>query len=797
MNAKEVLFKLKPVIIILLLFSIVFLLRADAVNLSSIPDDYKSFYQDQNGLPYFSEMDSYYNLRLTQNYLENGYLGDTIINGTPWDQLSYYPEGRSAQYPPLIVYITAFVYKFLNLFTTIPLTAVAYWMAPFIASLCVIPAYLFISRLTNDYGGIAAALLVATAPAYFAHTFAGFFDTDMFNVLMPILVIWFFVESIRSDNFRNRTILVILSAVSMLLFAMAWTGWWYIFYIVIGIGVAYILASNYIFKMKTIRPFNDYPDKVTWFKDQKSLFTLLIFIIISSILIMLYSGFSGFFGTLVSAFGFTNIQSAIQGTAYPNVLVSVSELQIPSLADVATNTGLGAFILGILCIPLLIWKFKPDLIKTESATTEKAPKRKTKPRRKPKNVKSKVVEEKVKTTKKTIDPKLTKKKMKYLFYVVLFGVWILFTAYTVTKGSRFIEGFSIPMGLAAGLFIGLIVPIISKYLNNAKYCAVVMLIIVAVVSYPSVAGAYTISNSVVPGTDDSMYDSLAYIKNNTSSNTVITSWWDFGHLFAAAADRPVTFDGGSQDSPRAYWVGKALLTSNEDLSAGILRMLSTGGDKGYRTLENYTKNTGKSVEILDKILPVDKQNAQTILINEYKLTPDQAQNVLQYTHPDNPNPHVFITSSDMLGKASWWSYFGSWNFQNNTGQHYVYSAAQGSSQKVNGTTAIAAQNGVVAQINGSEVVAGLRYDQGNGNQVIAPHKLTVIINNQVVKNEIVSNESPISIFLVIEEDSSLAIVMNKELEDSMFTRLFLFRGAGLNKFKIASEKPGVTVWNVT
>ncbi|MGZ7048082.1 MAG: hypothetical protein ACXVHP_07340, partial [Methanobacterium sp.] len=78
-----------------------------------------------------------------------------------------------------------------------------------------------------------------------------------------------------------------------------------------------------------------------------------------------------------------------------------------------------------------------------------------------------------------------------------------------------------------------------------------------------------------------------------------------------------------------------------------------------------------------------------------------------------------------------------------------------------------------------------------------PHKLTMVVNNQVVKNEIVSNDSPISIFLVVENNNALAIVMNKELENSMFTRLFLFRGMGLNKFKIVSEKAGVTVWNVT
>ncbi|HTX60909.1 MAG TPA: STT3 domain-containing protein, partial [Methanobacterium sp.] len=128
MNISEVLSKYKPIIIVLLLFLLAFSLRAEAVNLSSISDDSKALYQDANGLPYFSEMDSYYNYRLTADYLDHGYLGDTKINGTNWDLHSYFPPGRAVDYSPLIVYTTAFTYKFINLFSKVPLTTVAFWI---------------------------------------------------------------------------------------------------------------------------------------------------------------------------------------------------------------------------------------------------------------------------------------------------------------------------------------------------------------------------------------------------------------------------------------------------------------------------------------------------------------------------------------------------------------------------------------------------------------------------------------------------------------------------------------------
>ena len=196
MSTKELFFKYKPIIIILILFFLVFFIRAEAASINGVPDQMKAYYEDQSGLPYYSEMDSYYNFRLTGDLLNHGYLGDTILNGTEWDLHSSFPTGQSAEYPPLIAILTAGAYKFLNIFANIPLMNVAFWMGAFIGSLAVIPAYLLIRRITNDYGGVTAGLLVGLAPAYFSHTFAGFFDTDMFNMLLPLLVAYFFILSL-------------------------------------------------------------------------------------------------------------------------------------------------------------------------------------------------------------------------------------------------------------------------------------------------------------------------------------------------------------------------------------------------------------------------------------------------------------------------------------------------------------------------------------------------------------------------------------------------------------------------
>ena len=157
----------------------------------------------------------------------------------------------------------------------------------------------------------------------------------------------------------------------------------------------------------------------------------------------------------------------------------------------------------------------------------------------------------------------------------------------------------------------------------------------------------------------------------------------------------------------------------------------------------------------------------------------------------------------MVGKAGWWSYFGSWNFTTNNGTNYQYLAAQMNSTTVNNKTLLIGGNAVVAQANGtSNISAGIvdtnaittndttatlneisnELQTGNGSLVIPPHTLT-LINNNTVTQTLVSNSSQYSILLINANNTYIAVAMNKELEDSMFTKLFFEGGAGLTHFK--------------
>ncbi|BAM70730.1 MAG: STT3 domain-containing protein [Methanothermobacter thermautotrophicus] len=834
--------RLKPFLIIVLLFSVVFYIRAEASNIGGVPADAKKFYEDADGLPYFSEMDSYYNYRLTMNYLTKGIMGDTLVDGKPYDLHSYYPPGRPVDYPPLIVYVTSAAYRVLNFFGDFSLKEVAFWMGAFIGSLCVIPAYLFVRRITNDYGGFAAALIVGLVPTYVAHTYAGFFDTDMFNFVLPLFVFWFFTEGMLASSMRGKVGYALAAAVSILVFSAAWVG--YIFYLAVLIVfvAAYLVISRYILGEK---PEGEFEGKLDWLIHQRELFPLLILLIAGGVLIGVFGGFSSLAGAVGGLIGATQIQATAQTTAYPNVYVSVSELQVPEFITTGAgniflpgqNTivggvgGLLVFIIGVLGVGALVWKYRqPEVVVEESENRPRAGKKSKFMRKKRAAVASEEM------------------RHRYLLYAVLMAVWLIMSGYAVTKGSRFIPTFAMPLGLSAGIFTGFLVEYLRVRFTTTSSLALIvfvaavamvmpfgvsvavkllagvlaagfiysvkkpeirapfmMVLVVLAAVAPSVSGAHSITTSVAPGTDDGMWNSMQWVKKNTSRDTVVMSWWDFGHLFAVAADRPVTFDGGSQNTPRAYWIGKALTTSNETLSRGILTMLSTSGDLAYETLDNYTDDSGKTAEILTATLGLPREEARAVMTGRYGLSDTEADSVLRYSHPAKPKPFVLVLSSDMLGKAPWWTYFGTWDFKKKTGSRYGYypSLASSKPQVVNNTTVIQTVNTMVDQNNVLGTIIEKKANTTNatiavGNnmtvQKINPHKLTIIEGDLLVKNEVVDSDAQLSLIVIGSGNQYTTIIMNRELEDSVFTKLFLLGGFNQTSFKFLHQEPGVLLW---
>jgi asparagine N-glycosylation enzyme membrane subunit Stt3 len=734
--------------IVIAIFLIGFFIRLDYIRLSNIPAGDKSFYEGQDGLPYMYEFgDSYYHYRLTKNFLEHGYPGDTIINGREWDTHSYYPPGVPMDYPPLIIYITAFIYKFVNLFARVPLLKVCFWLPVFIGPLAGVAAYFFTRRLTNQYGATAAGIFLVTSPLYAVRTVPGFFDTDMFIVIFPLLIIWFFIEAVQSRKRKMRIIFAGLSAFWMFVFSMTWSGWYYLFYIVFLFSIVYMICAK--LKRNSIKD-NGY--------------VLLIFTAGSLLLTGVITGFSSILKLANEPAALIKMLGKSPWAPWPDVYSVVSELSRPSMREVTADIGLALFI-GIIGI---IWIFRV-LINIEQ--------------------------------KNRLLNKVTWFLYSFLISWTVLGFFLIFMG-----GDRFALLLLPPLAVSAGIMMG----ILAEYLGPPKdggksyisikriyLIRIIPIVILLFITASAVFSVHQIISKITPSANDDLWNASEWISNNTAKETVVISNWSKGHLLAAIADRPVTFDGRmgymenlasrkndtafkygirSPSTSREYWIDRALTTSDEALSRGILNMLASTGDNACLTLEDYIGSTAKSAEILNNVLGVKKEIAMDILINKYYLSENQTDNILDFTHPDTPTPFVVVTTDEIRDVAYFIFNFGEWDLSKDKGTEYTYSIAD---YDVTGDI-LSSVNGILMDIKTGDVKWAGK----------TPYCVELISKNSIEKRYV---DSKSDFCVVVLTDYKKAVVIDKKFENSVFVKLFLEK-SGTAYLKPVYQNQTAAVW---
>ncbi|MDP1551598.1 MAG: STT3 domain-containing protein [Methanobacteriaceae archaeon] len=692
-----------PIFIILIIFSTGFLLRFESSNLPGINETEKSQYMDSNGLPYMYELDSYYNLRLTENFLKNGHLGDTIKYNQSWDSFSYFPPGRPAVYPPLIVWLAAFSFILVNLFVNMSLLDVSFWIPAVLGPLAGIVGYLFVRKYTGEYAGFVTGILVVSAPIYLMRTLPGFFDTDMFNIIIPFLTIFFFSEAMETSNKKNRILYTVLSSFSMLLFSLAWTGWPYLFYIILFTSIIYIILC----KIRKIQI-------KTFLEIATSFFGISFF------LIVLTSGINGILHVIYYPINFLPLLPGIESNvSWPNIYESVGELHKPVLEEFLSGVGpvnLGLGIFGIFVIASVMLRSK---------------------------MRNKYL------------PKLS------WFGFILIFTWITIALVAYSSSIRFGMLVIPPLAIFSGILMGIIVQYLKNYpisIFNKNLTTILSIILVLIICIPPIINVEQTTERMIPGVDDDIASAALWINSNTSNDTVIITDWGYGHFFTQYAKRPVLFDGGSQNTPRAYWVFRAFATDNETLSAGIMSMLSSSGDNSYLFLENQTKNTSLTVKIMNNILGVSKNQARHILIDDYKIKSNLTEKILNDTHPSNTHPFIIFTNDEMVYVGYWMFLFGDWNFNSSKKDNYTYSRGY-----TNNTTSLKKySNGAVLDLENKKAFL-------NGTP---PYSFSIVDKNNI--STFYSNNKSDS-YMIFVMDKNMVIIIDKKYQNSLFTKLILLK----------------------
>jgi len=627
---------------------------------------FKTRLQNEDGQTYLLAIDPYFWMRHAKNVLENGHVGDELRNGRPYDTYMLAPVGRNIPPDVFHAYFEAYLYRFVRFFNRdLGLMSLVFYVPILLSALCIFPAFFIGRRLGGNFGGFASAFIIAVHPAFLTRTAGGFADTDAYNVLFPLLITWLFLEAFETQNKRGIITYSALAGLFVGLFSLSWGGWFYIFDFIIASSIAYLVFFIILNK-------NEFKNIAQFIKKPafyNALTTTSIFIVSAAIFTSIFTNFNTFKDAFfVGPLEFARLKQVAITTIWPNVFTTVAEQNPASLDSVISQIGVGSillFLIGITGIALTMLKKetrdRSDLwfvigsvlwfmlilgIKPQNLTLFLG-------------LISLPIIIKLILIIKNRDSKVDIKA------AILLILWFTSTIYASVKGVRFtllaVPVFAIAVGVTLGISYSYIHRLIAKGLKiNKNVSKILVIILLSLLLFGPYRSGKATARNEIPSMNDAWYNSLQKIDFEAEPDAIINSWWDFGHWFKAIGNRAVTFDGTSQNSPNAHWIGSTLLTKDEDYAVGVLRMVDCGQNKAFQELDKVIEDGAKSMEILHEIVRYDKKKAGSVL-SEKGLSEEETEKVLEFTHCIPPE-NYFITSYDMIGKAGVWAHFGSWNF---------------------------------------------------------------------------------------------------------------------------------------
>jgi hypothetical protein len=116
------------------------------------------------------------------------------------------------------------------------------------------------------------------------------------------------------------------------------------------------------------------------------------------------------------------------------------------------------------------------------------------------------------------------------------------------------------------------------------------------VSFWLISGQTAISFVPVPSIQTGLYATFLEAKKRVPEDAVLLTWWDYGHTLLDIGF--ATFhDGGSQFSPKTYFIARSLISPDQDELYNITQFLATEGTMGIA--ENNTSPEALMTAVLN------------------------------------------------------------------------------------------------------------------------------------------------------------------------------------------------------
>jgi dolichyl-diphosphooligosaccharide--protein glycosyltransferase len=642
------------------------------------------------------DYDPWWYYRHAQDIMNNGMIPPK------WDLLSYYPPGRPFdkqlgwEYTLILFYKLASVIK-----PAITFFELSKWAPLIMVSLGAIPAFYLGRFLSNKWGGLITALFAVLAPTFIGVSLAAYIDNDpvvVFYMYFSILSIVLALTKTNGKFLSSKSLLFVLFAILVnSLFIFTWGGGW----LVLLLFTAFI-PTLFIFRILESIVHTKSLKVTLPIQEIKSYIIPLVIIILAVNAFALVMGLDDMLKSVSVLLGFVNPGQGLL------VNISVAELQPINIftsdgfSSVAGRVGLGSFILTLVGLPLLVifklWK-----------------------------------------------------KTKINFFEIFMFLWIAATFYMILHGVRFSLLFSTASAVAAGYVIGNAVQLFKKDVIGVSFFGIILVLVLMFISDAMVIGAQSSGGFDI---SDNWINALTWLKQNADKNSLISTWWDPGHIITGMTGLKVHADGAHCDPVGCYPYNHNIRI--QDMG----RIFST-------TDEN------ESVSILKKYMSLTPQQCQEVKNRYGSAVPANAC--------DPVTEQYLIASNDLIGKFHWMSFFGL-----GTARDYIQLSLNNYDQ----------QNGILSYLNG-EITLVRKNDTWvpvyNNKYVI---KELVYFDNNQMKYIKSNSTDAIDGMVWAQSDYRAIIFMPPEVRNSIFTKLYFFDGEGLSHFKLVYGNSELKIFKI-
>jgi len=720
--------------------------------------------QDEKAQPYLLEADPYYYYYLAQKIQTAGALSSKFKDGLFYNPLRLAPEG-SWDWMTLHPYLGYYCHQVIKLFDKDQDLMQSVSWVPVVLSALVAGVFFALCRILHMelLPTFSGAFTLMLSPIFLQRSAFGWFDTDPYNYLFPILALCTLFNCIDSHDTKNRIFQGVLGGFLTGLYALFWAGWPFLMVLIFASAVT-VGAVEYIRTKKVTQ--NAFTQYLIAYLISAVLF-LFIFITPKSFLNVIYNGL-----VFLPKFSVSKFES------WPSVFLTVGETKSISIQKLVFLTGnYGAALVALIGLVFPGIYF------------------------------------------------LKVKNVRRLYQ------WLIVTVFTVPlfvlslKTERFAVLFVLPFSLlvvfGAEWLITILTNLQASNLKRAYQnlltkaaCLIIILLIVPM----GIVQANLVATRISPIMNSVWYQALTDIRDSTPQNSIIYSWWPPGYFIISVANRRALVDGGTQERPQSYWIAKALLSASERESAGIFRMLATGGNKPMEFLQAKGMDLAAASKLIIDLAPLSRQAALDRLPGS--LSESEKSEFLNLTHGTAIDPGYVLLYQDLIEQNLAVTLMSEWDFKkaNEVERQDAYEKKKAGFSlqsrnnyvdkmlRVTGNVLKYWPESSLNRQDGDRLFFkdGVRVDlKTKDTEIIVPEKqingkprsIFYYENGNLIETEIAGAGLDVSVLLIEREGLWSSVVADRKLIRSMLFRCYYLDGAGLTLFKMIIKKQDVRINN--